>query len=633
PSQIDKYLAAAETILAEAYPSKPASMLNFTKRAIGERQVDESHRERLRQLGLLDKVRYEMWPGDIYRYTGSEPLPASGVYEISYTLSGLKPSNGRAPRLFVYETSLDRVLHEQDVIAPEDQPIKVTFQAHLPAGRPNIFVINDVPGPSNNPRSGRHGRTPFISTQEGRIPWQMKLTDEQGRPRYPFLILDTVAFRGPIVTAEEQQRRNHYLPEVATDAVQIRGALHRFATRAFRRPVEPSEVDGFVRVVESELSAGETSLDALKAGMQAILCSKDFLFITEGDERADRSELNNYELATRMSYLFWSTLPDEELLALAERGELSRPEVRAQQALRLLADERASRFSNSFSSQWLQLHKLGQFQPDKKLYPDYDLALQRAMAGETQAYFHQVLTENLTLREFLDSNWTMLNARMAVYYGIEDAGVVGDQFCKVRLPRESHRGGILTQAAVLSMTSDGTRHRPVHRGKWVSEVVFNRVPPPPPANVDPIMPNPLESPKATLRAKLEAHTHDRRCAACHRRIDPFGLAFENFDAIGRWRTAEKTEGTGDDPPVDPSGQLPNGQPFASPEEFKHLLVEDVESFNRAFVEKLASYGMRRATSFVDREELASIAAASRSAGYRLRELVIAFVTSDLFARR
>ena len=178
PSNIEKYLAAAETILAEAYPATKPEFLDFTKPAVLETQIDEYHRERLRTLGLLDKVRYEMWPGDLYRYTGSVPLPEAGIYEFSYTLSGLKPENGRAPRLFVYETKLDRVLHEQDIIAPEDAPITVTFRAHLPKGRPNIFVINEVPGTSNNARSNRHGRKPFVSTKEGRIPWQMKLTDE-----------------------------------------------------------------------------------------------------------------------------------------------------------------------------------------------------------------------------------------------------------------------------------------------------------------------------------------------------------------------------------------------------------------------------------------------------------------------
>ena len=324
PSNIEKYLAAAEVILSEAYPAKKPEFLDFTKRAVTENQIDEAHRERLRSLGLLDKVRFEMWAGDIYRYTGSEPLPEAGIYEISYTLSGLKPEKGRAPRLFVYEAKLDRVLHEQEVIAPEDKPITVTFRAHLPKGRPNISVINEVPGPSNTPRSGRHGRKPFVSTKEERLPWQMKLTDEQGRPRYPFLILDSVSMRGPIITEEEQQRREEYLPRDEGNLDQVREGLGRMARRAFRHPVTAEELDGYVGIVQAELAAGEKFNDAVKAGMLAILCSKSFLFITEGDEDTNRETLNDWEIACRLSYLLWSSMPDEELFALAEQGKATR---------------------------------------------------------------------------------------------------------------------------------------------------------------------------------------------------------------------------------------------------------------------------------------------------------------------
>ncbi|MEO6738778.1 MAG: DUF1587 domain-containing protein, partial [Chthoniobacteraceae bacterium] len=286
PSNIEKYLGAAEVILAEAYPDivplkkgqKPSEPFGGTKRAILGEQVNENHRERLRELGLLDKVRYEMWPGDIFRYSNlKDPLPEAGVYEISYTLSGLKPEKGHAPRLKVYESKLDRVLFEQDIIAPEDKPVTVTFRAHLPKGRPNIDVYNEVPGPSNLPRSGRHGNKPFVSIKDGRIPWQMKLTDEQGRARYPFLIMDSISWRGPLITDEEQQRRAEYFPSEEGNMEQVREGLGRLAQRAFRRPVSAEELDGFVGIVKAELAAKEKFRDAVKAGMLAILCSKSFI--------------------------------------------------------------------------------------------------------------------------------------------------------------------------------------------------------------------------------------------------------------------------------------------------------------------------------------------------------------------
>ena len=631
PSNVEKYLAAAEVILAEAYPAKKPVFIDSSKRAVPADHIDEAHREGLRDLGLLDKVRYEMWAGDIFRGSGSESLPEAGIYEISYTLSGLRPEKSRAPRLLVYENSLDRVLFEQDIIAPEDKPITVTFRAHLPKGRPNINVINNVPGLSNNFRSGRHGNKPFISTSDGRVPWQMKLTDEQGRPRYPFLIMDSFSWRGPFITDEEQRRRDEYWPTEVGNLEHVRSGLGKLARRAFRRPVAAEELDGYVGIVKAELAAGEKFPGAVKAGMLAILCSKSFLFLAEGDENANRHTLNDWEIANRLSYLLWSTMPDDELFALAEQGKLRDKAELGRQFQRLLADPKAASFSESFSSQWLNLRKVGMFPPDKNIYPDYDKALEKSMVGETTAFFREVLKRGLTLREFLHSDWTMVNPRLAQFYGLPD--VAGPEFQRVSLPPESHRGGLLTQASILSQTSDGTRHRPVHRGKWVSEAIFGKSPPPPPANVDAIEPNPLTAPKATLRMKLEAHVHDPKCASCHSKIDPLGLAFENFDAIGRWRTHEAVEGTGDNPPVNPSGKLADGRSYKTPEEFKQLLLGDVETFNAAFVERLATYGLRRSMSFDDRDGLAAIAKVSRAKNYRLRDIVEAFVLSDLFQKR
>ena len=632
-SNVEKYFSAAEVVLAEAYPRDNPVAIQSTYRAVDAKSIREPYREELAARGLLDKVRFEMWPRDSFRGSARENLPVAGIYEISYTLSGLKPANGRAPRLKVVEANLDRVLFEQDIIAPEDKPVTVTFQAHLSKGRPEIMVFNDLPGPSTTPLSGRHGSKPFVSLAEGRIPWQIKLTDEQGAPRYPFLILDSVSWRGPIISDQERNRRAEYWPKQEGNSEEVREGLARLARRAFRRPIPDAELDGYVAVVKAELAAGEKFSDAVKAGMLGILCSKSFLFIAEGDEDTNRHTLNDWEIASRLSYLLWSTMPDDELFSLAEAGRLRDRTERSRQVARMLADPRASRFSDSFSRQWLHLRKVGRFPPDKMLYPDYDSHLEQSMIAETKAYFHEVLHRGLTLREFLDSDWSMMNPRLAKHYGLPDVVGKGDEPQRVTLTPGSHRGGLLTQAAILSLTSDGARHRPVHRGVWLSEAIFGKSPPPPPANVDPIAPNPVDSPKATLRMKLEAHIKDPNCASCHAKIDPLGLAFENYDAIGRWRTVEKTEGAGEDPRVNPAGKLPDGRAYQTPEEFKKLLLADIDTFNAAFIEKLATYGLRRSMSFDDREALKAIAAASKAKDYRLRDVVEAFVISDLFQSR
>ena len=503
-SHIEKYFKAAETVLDEAYPEKETESTTVRKAAQPLNTIQEPHRSRLEAAGLLDKVRFDLWPQDKHRYSKPDRLTVPGVYQATFHLSGLKPADGRPPRLMVYHQKLDRVLFAGDIIAPEDQPTSVSFQTHLPEGHQDIVVINDVPGPSNLPRSGRHGRKPFVSIKDGRIPWQLKLTDEAGNALYPFLILDWVEWTGPIITDQEQQLRAAYLPAEEGNMDQVPVGLGKLARRAFRRPLIDGEVEKYVDLVDSELAAGADFRSAVKTGMLGILCSKSFLYLVEGSEDADRDTLNDHELASRLSYFLWSTMPDDELFDLAEQGTLHKLETLTQQVDRMLADPKAKRFSESFARQWLQLRKVGMFPPDSKLYPEYDPHLEQSMIGETTAFFAEVLKDNLSLREFLDSEWTMLNPRLAMHYGIAD--VVDDQFQRVSLRPEDHRGGLLTQASVLSLTSDGTRHRPVHRGVWLSEVIFGKSPPPPPANVDAIEPNPVDAPKATIRMKLEAHS-------------------------------------------------------------------------------------------------------------------------------
>jgi hypothetical protein len=254
------------------------------------------------------------------------------------------------------------------------------------------------------------------------------------------------------------------------------------------------------------------------------------------------------------------------------------------------------------------------------------------MREEVVEFYREVFTSNLPIDAFLRSDWTVANPRLCEFYGLPEPAVSG--FQRVTLRPEHHRGGLLTMGAVLGLTSDGTRHRPVHRGVWLSEAIFGKTPPPPPANVDPIEPNPPDSPKATIREKLEAHAVNPNCAACHRGIDPLGLAFDQFDAIGQWRTHERVpQGMGADPLVNPSGTLPDGRTFADAESFKHLLLADREIFLRAFVEQLCTYGLRRVLTFDDREDLEIIVDEAMQKEYRLRDIIRAVALSDLIQKR
>jgi len=272
------------------------------------------------------------------------------------------------------------------------------------------------------------------------------------------------------------------------------------------------------------------------------------------------------------------------------------------------------------------------FPPDKKLYPNYDSWLETSMRGEVVEYFREVFGRNLPVDAFIDSDWTMANSRLCDFYGLPEPKTEG--FQRVSLKPEDHRGGLLTMGAVLGLTSDGTRHRPIHRGVWLSEAILGKTPAPPPANVPAIEPPTPQSPKASLRDKLAAHAKNPNCAACHSKIDPLGFAWDNYDAIGQWRTVEKVPaGVGADPVISAAGAMPDGRPFKDSTDFKQLLIADRDAVARAFIEHLCTYGLRRTLTFDDRDDLKAIAEEAKKNGYRIKDIVRAVALSELMRKR
>ena len=634
PSHVEKYLNAARTILDAAYPDQPPVTRKFRKDALDIDWPNRLKRELLRERGILDQVRVLLWPGHVLPH--AEPAHnnyrmAPGIYRARMQLSGLKPPNGRHPHVKLRCKQLDRTLFEQDILAPEDEPVIVEFETYLES-KISVKIDNAVPGPSNAGRSGRPtGQYVFTKLNDptSRAPWQRKMTDEEGHALYPFLIFDWIEWEGPIINAEDVKRRAAFF---AIDESQTHERLTRFAEQAWRRTVTESEISPYVEVVKRETAAGTRFRDAYKTGMLGIMASKNFYYLTEGSAKEPRDTLNDFELASRLSYFLWSSMPDADLFAAARVGVLGQGEGLRTHLARMLKDPKISKFKDSFPRQWLDFGKVGMFPPDSKIYPEYDLWLEQSMVLETIHFFTEVFDQNLSIREFLDSDWTMLNPRLAWHYEIPALPKAG--FQRVDLHADDHRGGILTHGSVLSLTSDGTRHRPVHRGVWVSEAIFGKTPNPPPANVDPIEPNPVNEPKATIRMKLEAHTTHASCAACHKHIDPLGFAFDNYNAIGQWRTGEIVpKGRGKNPAINASGRLPDGRPFAGPDDFKQLLTADLDRFAEALVEKLATYALRRAMTIDDRAEIKAIASRSKEGDYQLRSLVENLITSDLFQKR
>ncbi len=401
-----------------------------------------------------------------------------------------------------------------------------------------------------------------------------------------------------------------------------RRILTPLARRAFRRPPTPDEIGGLLHLAsETETRTGSFE-QSMRTAVQALLTSPHFLFRIERDAEADRPwALSDYELATRLSYFLWSSLPDEELLRLADAGELS-GRVN-EQVLRMLQDPKASALAKNFSGQWLQTRNLAVLKPDPTLFPEFNGDLAEAMRTETQMFFAAILNENRSVLEFLDGKFTFLNERLAKHYGI--AGVAGERFQRVELDGV-RRGGVLTQASVLTVSSYPTRTSPVIRGKWILENILNEPPPPPPPNV-PALEESAGAGAGTMRQQLEKHRANPTCAACHSRMDPLGFGLENYDAIGRWRD---TEG---EAAIDVSGVLPNGQSFSTPAELVAVLAERRDAFTRVLAEKMLTYATGRGMETGDRTAVARIAERVKRSGYGFRDLIVAVAESAPFRMR
>ena len=632
PTHVERYLAAADTVLARAYPEKPVESRTARIQGI---QLDRSG-GRAAAIGAADKVRTLLWPGRSVWFPQS--INTSGVYRIRITLSGLRPEGDRAPHLTVWNKKQKKSIFEADVLAAEAQPMTVEFEQFLSAPVA-LELRHELPpnfagGSIVVSKTLEMGGGIFIGSRDHRLahPGGHKLFDDDGNPLHPLLIVDALEVEGPLVTDEERGRQAAFWPGDLASEAEVRKCLTRFAQWAWRRPVAADEIDRYVAVSTHESAAGEKPRAAYLAAMAGVLASKSFCYLENGDSENQRLQLNDFELASRLSYFLWGSLPDAPLLKAARTASLKRPEVLQSQVARMIADPKINRFLEAFPHQWLELNRVGMFPPDRNIYRGYDLWLEYSMAREPIETFAEAFRENLPIADLLAGDWSMVNARLADHYGLPAPAEAG--FTRTTFTPDQHRGGLLTQAAVLSLTSDGARHRPVHRGVWVSEAMFGVTPPPPPPNVQPLEPTPADVEKTTIRGQLAAHSTNAACAACHRKIDPLGFAFENYDAIGRWRTHEDTAaGKGASPPVDASGVLPDGRKFSGPDEFKRLLAADPERFAKAVVEKLATFALRRAMTIDDQAAIDVIVASAKADGYRLRTLVEAVATSDLLRSR
>jgi hypothetical protein len=647
PSHVDRYYRAAELVLDRAFPTTSSEARKVRKTAADLRYGGgKDSQAALDRFGIKRPLRYLLFPGSTQNalsphWFGKTGPEHSGLYKLRIQASGTRPPGGQTAHLSIGKrTSEETVdgLIEFDITAPEDKPQVFEFEVFLemPLSLDFCVVATDVvdrrAGAAFRNALASRGGYIFTHSSETMLlnPNAPQMFDDKGNGLFSTVLLDWIEWEGPLVSeAEKSRRRDVVPPDDATPDV-VAAHLQRFAERAWRRPVRAEELTEYVKAYQSEREAGEKTADAYRVALQGVLTSRHFIYLVEGDPSL-REQLNDSELATRLSYFLWSSMPDDALFTAAKAGKLKGDALK-KEVDRMLADGKAGRFIEDFSRQWLQLHRVGMFPPDKKLYPTYDAWLETSMRAEPVEFFREMFANNLPIDALIESDWTMANARLCDFYGLPEPKLGG--FQRMSLKPEDRRGGLLTMGAVLGLTSDGTRHRPVHRGVWLSEVVLGKPPPPPPANVPAIEPPTPQSPKATLRQKIEAHRNDANCAACHAKIDPLGLAWDNYDAIGQWRTREKIPaGVGEDPLINASGEMPDGRAFKDATDFKRRLLEDRDKVARAFIEHLCTYALRRAVAFDDQDDLNAIQAEAKKSNYRIQDIVRAVATSDLVKKR
>ncbi len=638
---MEQYLEAADAAIAAAmeFRRRP-EIVRKRLRYHDEESVQDDARKK-------EKLTFRVLPDAVVIFDDNSPtvlrrwtVPARGRYRIRISGRAYQAA-GRPAWLKLYATDFktQRLLAYYDM--PPDKPRVMEIVAHLDAGQ----LLNLSPFDTNYDEQGRRSGFWGIGAEKygGRgiaIEWvevEGPLVDRWPPPSVDRLFGDLPV--KPVETARKAgagRRAPAYAIEPGDPRSSVERILREFASRAFRRPVAPADVERFVKLAHGGLADGLTFEDVMAIAFRAVITSPRFLFLDECP-----GPLDEWALASRLSYFLWSTQPDDELRKLAAGGTLHQPAILQDQVERMLRSPKAQAFVENFVGQWLDLRQIDFTLPDRKLYPEFDDILKAAMVDETNAFFAEMLRDDSKPNNIIHSDFLMLNRCIAEHYQI--AGVTGEEFRRVALPAGSHRGGVLTQASVLKVTSNGTFTSPVLRGAWVMRRLLGEPPDPPPADIPSFEPDTRGA--TSIRQQLAKHRSLASCASCHARIDPPGFALENFDVIGGWRGRYRSE-KGDSPPgsfrgrriweyglgptVDASGELLDGRTFKNIDEFKQLLMQREDQVVRNLTKNLLTYATGAGIQFADRDTVESILARLKSRGGGLRTLIHEIIQSHTF---
>lgn len=596
PALMERYLAAADQIVRSAIVtgSMPKAVYErYELEKLGEpaQIVSDPEQERIiRRDGLAARHRF----------------PVEGVYEIRCQLRG-RGKEGNPPSRIALLTD-GRQIETFEVEPGQNKKRAFEARLHMPVGETEIAAAWIHPGPAADPDMKHDGRSINL--------W-----------------VDAIEVRGPFAVAGQELPESHKLIFVCMPAPGqfdrdcARRIISTFTRRAWRRPVSATEIDRLMRLAELAKAEGDTFEQAIQFALKATLVSPNFLFRIERDPKPNDPNVlhpvNDYELASRLSYFLWSSMPDDELFTLAGASRLSKPDVLAAQVKRMLGDPKAGALVENFGGQWLELRNLSQSSPDPKKFPGFDDDLREAMRRETQLFLGALVREDRSILDLIDGRFTFLNERLAQHYGLP--AITGRKFRRVELDG-TQRSGVLTQAAALTISSHPNRTSPVLRGLWILQNFLAAPPPAPPADVPPLKDEEVGV-TMSLRQQLERHRADPNCAVCHVKMDALGFGLENYDPTGAWRTHDGKF------PVDAVGELPDGSKFATPAELKKTLLADKEAFTRALAGKLMIYALGRGLESYDKPALRSITHQVAASGYRFSSMILEIVKSPPFTMR
>jgi mono/diheme cytochrome c family protein len=647
PVLMEKYVTSAERIARHALFGPPAFEPTLVRlRSEGRRQGDaREFPERYDVTGLSLPNAFH----------GAHRVPVEGEYLVRVFLGGVRPLNSEpiTLALWVDDEEVATLVHDPErygrfeIDRQDFGGQTVDFRMTLAGGDRRIAVaIPRIfeglperlggPNPSTRPDPPREFSPPPNVPPE-RIPLLRKRFEE-AQAALAKLPLDSVRVTalevgGPYTHVSGPSRDT--LARVYTcghldgghQPICVSRIMTDLAKQAFRRPVGARELEKYIDLVHRVHEEEGSFEEGLAVGIQALLVSPDFLFRIEQDRRLARSatfhEISQHELASRLSYFLWASMPDAELMRAADKGTLRQPAVLAAQVQRMLRDPKARALAENFGGQWLQFRALESLTRDRERFPDFEDYLRFSMRRETELFIEHVIREDRSVLDFLDGRYSFVNERLARHYGIPD--VTGPEFRRVELTGLP-RGGVLTHASVLSVSSYATRTSPVLRGKWILDNLLDSPPPEPPADV-PNLDEETIGTSASMREQLEEHRKNPTCASCHRRMDPLGFGLENFDATGAWRDRDGNF------EIDASGSLPDGRVFSGPEELMEILKGDRDEFARAITAKLLTYALGRGLERYDTRTVRDIASKLPGHDYRFSGLVLEIVNSLPFQSR